>query len=158
MVSGDDPRWVSALTATDNGWADILRFEDVAVLHETHPDGNVLDNVSRIVTKLESVSKNYQPVKTLRGTLYQAEGDVAHAVAAFKSAGTYFPAGDEYLRTASGFDALGDSGRAWREALLSKFWEPGKPEVHEWLSQKLLAEGHTAESRTEAKIAAALRP
>ncbi|HKP51811.1 MAG TPA: glycosyltransferase family 39 protein [Chloroflexia bacterium] len=156
VVSADDPRWLPALATPGHGWADVLRFEGVTVLREAHPTTAIIERVERIVGEMEALSPNYQPVKTLRGTLFQARGDIDNAVSAYRSAGAYFPTGDEYLRTARGFAALGDDWRAWREALLSKFWQPDNPSVHRWLSGELLKAGRDAESRVEAEIAEAL--
>ena len=42
---------------------------------------------------------------------------------------------------------------AWREAFISKFWQPFRPEVHQWLAARLQAEGFPDQSRAEAQLA-----
>jgi hypothetical protein len=86
----------------------------------------------------------------------QAQGDIDKAAATYERAGTYFPVGDDYLRTAEGFAARGDDVKAWREADISKFWQPGRPQVHEWYAKALMADGHAAESRVESRLAQVL--
>ena len=91
----------------------------------------------------------------LRGCVYQANNDISQAVEAYKSAGTYFPIAGEYLQTAKGYGTRGETAKAWQEATMSKYWEPGNPEVHEWLARQLAEEGYPAESRAESEIAVA---
>ena len=51
---------------------------------------------------------------------------------------------------------MGQDRKAWREAFISKFWQPQLPEVHRWLSQELNAQGYQDESRMESMIADSL--
>ncbi len=133
-----------------------MRFDNVAVLRDDQPGGSILDVVGRMANKLTNIDPDYPPFITLRGCIYQAQEDYTRAANAYK-AGTYFLLGDEFLRTAKGFAAFGDPKRAWREAILSKFMQPGNPEVHTWLAQQLQQEGYANESRAETQVANALR-
>jgi hypothetical protein len=116
----------------------------------------MLERARRFITRLDGIDSNYQPVSTLRGCLYQAEGDVAQAAAAYKSAGVYFPLGAEYLRSAQGFQALGQFSEAWQEALISKFMQPYEPDIHNWMAERLRETGYIRESQIESSLAEAL--
>jgi len=156
VVSFEDLSVLPRISAPAQGWASVERLERVLVLRQAGPVTSMLDSMDRIVSKLEAIAPGTQPVVTLRGCVYQARGDVLAAVNTYKRAGTYFPVGADYLRTGEGFDALGDHTKAWREAFISKFWQPDKPAVHKWLAQKLMDSGYRNESSIESRIAQAL--
>jgi hypothetical protein len=88
-------------------------------------------------------------VLTLRGSLEQANGKLAEAATTYRQAGTYFPVGDDYLRAGIGYEAIGQDELAWREADISKFWQPFRPQVHEWYARKLAEDGFDKESQDE---------
>ncbi len=157
VVSMENLETLAHLSAPDQGWSQVTRFELVDVLREQHSGLSIVDSMDHMVSKLEAISPNFQPASTLRGCVYQARGDTTRAVNAYRAAGIYFPVGDDYLRTAKGFDRLGDHAKAWREAFISKFWQPGNPDVHVWLAEALQREGYNSESRSEAQITGALR-
>jgi hypothetical protein len=156
VVSSEDLGVLPRISAPTQGWAGVERLERVLVLREAGPVASMLDSMDRIVSKLEAIEPGAQPIITLRGCVYQARGDARAAANTYKRAGTYFPVGDDYLRTGKGFDALGDETKAWREAFISKFWQPDKPAVHKWLAQKLMDAGYRTESGIESRITQAL--
>ena len=103
---------------------------------------------------MEQTSLDYQPVRTLRGCILQAKGDVVAAAEAYRSAGAYYPQlGEEFLATAEGLQARGQPERAWREALTSKFMRPGNPRVHLWLADNLPKIGSSPIPALERQIA-----
>jgi hypothetical protein len=134
-----------------SNWAQVTRFDGVIILRDESAE-DVMSNLERLLTALETSGFLRQPTKTLRGTFLQSRGQAVEAAAQYREASTYFPFGNEYLRTAIGFEAIGDDRRAWREAILSKFWQPQRPEVHAWLARKLSEEGYTDEARIEEEI------
>ena len=100
-----------------------------------------------------------KPVKEFGGVgKLQARGQLDEAATTYKRAGTYFPIGDAYLQAADGYDRLGNSKFAWREALLSKYLQPFRPEVHSWLAGRLQAANHPEQSRIETELARLLAP
>jgi hypothetical protein len=125
-------------------------------LREDAPKGTVADSLDRVVSGFEELRPNYQPVKALRGSVYHLRGQIAEGARAYRAAGYYFPLGDEYKRTVEGFVARGRDDLAWREALLFKFVEPFRPDLHEWLSERLRQQGNIEASRLEAEMAATL--
>lgn len=156
VVSFEDLSVLPRIAAQNQGWVSVQQFERVVVLREGHPASGILGSMDRMVSKLEAIKPYYQPVVTLRGGVEQAQGDIDKAAATYERAGTYFPVGDDYLRTAEGFAARGDNVKAWREADISKFWQPGRTQVHEWYAKALMADGHAAESRGESRLAQVL--
>ena len=144
------------IAAPQQGWSSVERLERVVVLRQAGPIPSMIDSMDRMVGKLEAIQPGSQPVLTLRGCVYQARGDTEHAAKTYKQAGTYFPVGDDYLRTGKGYDALGDETKAWREVFISKFWQPGRSDVHRWLAKKLMDTGYASESGMESRIAQAL--
>jgi hypothetical protein len=155
VVSMEKLDVLSAISSSVHGWAETAHFERVVVLRE-QPKESILKSMARLVGKLEATTPGYQPIVTLQGCLHQARGDIGRAAETYRSAGTYFPVGDDYLRTAQGFSRLGLEKKAWREALISKFWQPGKPAVHRWLSETLAGNGYPTASQVEAQIVEAL--
>jgi|GEM_PF-1525104 len=155
VVSAED-RGVLQRLMNSPGWIEAGDFEGVLVLRGQSHGESMLDSMTRLVDRLDAIGFPSQPSSTLRGSLYQASGNASQAAAAYLSAGAYFTMGSEYLQTARGYEARGDSVRAWREALLSKFWQPDRPEVHLWLAEKLRQEGYIEQSRIEAEIARSL--
>lgn len=156
VVSYEDLAALDALASSEQGWSGVTRFERVAVLVQSNQSG-IADAMDSIVTKLEQIMPGTQPVITLRGCIQQARGDLATAAATYKQAGTYFPVGDDYQRTAEGYDKHGLTIFAWREAFISKFWQPFRPQIHEWLAGKLAQEGFGRLSADESEIARLLR-
>ena len=156
VVSAENFQVLDKLSSPDQGWADVQRFERVSILKENHPAGGLVSSMDHMVSKWEALLPGYQPVMTLRGCVYQGMGDLKQAVETYQKAGTYFPVGDDYLQTAIGYEAMGQDRKAWREAFISKFWQPQLPEVHRWLSQQLNAQGYQDESRMESMIADSL--
>lgn len=154
----NDPTFLQRLSDPRLGWQDSIQFERLAVLKEAPPPGGeMLPSVERLVSQFEKELPTFQPVLTLRGGIYQAQGQTEQAARAYRSAGYYFQSGDEYLLTAQGFEARGDQARAWREAIISKFMQPGSPAVHRWLAQALARDGQPAQSAIESRIADALQ-
>ncbi len=81
----------------------------------------------------------------------------SNAAAAFRTAGTFFPIGEEYLRTSKEFGKRGELSKAWRDALISKSMQPYSPELHRWMAEMLSQMGMEAESQIETEIANALQ-
>jgi hypothetical protein len=125
------------------------------VLRESQP-GDIIDATARLMEQLEVLPFGSQPIQTMKGTILQARGDITGAAAAYRLAGSYFPVGADYLRTAEGFDARNDEHKAWREAAISKFWEPGKADIHYFYARKLSEAGYFRESEIETQVAQAL--
>lgn len=161
VVSMIPPVVAGKIASPEQGWAETRVYERVAILREDRP-GDILPSMEGLVSKLEAITlgnysfKNYQPVRVLRGGIQQAKGDAAAAAETYRRANTYFPVGEEYLRTAEGFASIGDDTRAWREAFLSKFCQPERPGVHLWLAKRLRETGYEEQSRIEAEIARVL--
>ncbi|MEO8286912.1 MAG: glycosyltransferase family 39 protein [Chloroflexota bacterium] len=163
-LDGGDIYWVttfSDLSALDRiaqpdlGWAEVASFELVRVLHEVHPTSTA-DSMSRIVDTLTTLLPDYQPVVTLQGCIQQGRGQIEAAAATYRRAGTFFPIGADYQRTAEGYSSLGNELFAWRDALLSKYLQPFRPELHRWLAAQLQQKHFDTESQAETEIANAL--
>ena len=150
VVSAEDRKVLSEIEGKSS-WAQVNRFDGVIILSDESAE-DVMSSLERLVTALETSGFLRQPTKTLRGTILQSKGQSVEAASQYREAGTYFPFGSETLLAADGFKALGDNKRAWREAILSKFWQPQRPEVHAWLARKLHEEGYTDEARIEEEI------
>jgi hypothetical protein len=133
-------------------WDQDRLFESVGFIRESGST-SIIASTDHIVGALEANEPGTQGVLTLRGTILQAQGRLDDAAQAYREAGTYFPVGDDYLRTAMGYDARGMDIYAWREALISKFWQPFRPQVHQWLAAKLQADNFPDLSRAEAELA-----
>jgi hypothetical protein len=146
-----------SIAAPQHGWAEVVHLNQLLVLRESKPGGKAVDSLDRMVSILEGIRPGYQPIKTLRATVYHLRGDIAAAARAYRDAGYYLPLGDEYKNTVEGFTARGDLVTAYEEAILFKFVEPFRPEVHRWLSDRLREQGHVAASRIEADMAQALQ-
>ncbi len=151
-----DPDFQGQVAAPEQGWLETAQFDRIVALKESG-QGGVLQSTQKMMLRLQSVSREWQPVRTLLGSLDQAEGKLPEAAQAYRDAGDYYQWGREYLLSARGYAERADKDKAWRDALLFKFINPANPEVHEWLSQQLLNEGYTRESQAEAVIAKALR-
>ncbi|MGA7730772.1 MAG: glycosyltransferase family 39 protein, partial [Chloroflexia bacterium] len=152
VVSLEDLGALDRISSGDQGWGDVARFERVSVLRQSG-QADMKGAMDGIVSKLETIWLGAQPVITLRGCIQQANNDLQQAADTYRRAGTYFPVGDDYLRTAEGYDKLGLDTFAWREAFISKFWQPFRPQVHEWLAEKLAQDGYGEQSRAEAELA-----
>ncbi|HYP21775.1 MAG TPA: glycosyltransferase family 39 protein [Chloroflexia bacterium] len=151
-----DPDFLASLPNADPAWTDPAYFERIVIMRERAPE-SVLTGMERLVTWLETKSLDFQPVATLRGGIYQAQGDAAQAAESYRKAGAYYPQlAEEFLATALGFDARNNPNMAWREALTSKFMRPGNPEVHLWLAQHL-RNGYPTQAQIETEIAQALQ-
>jgi len=158
VVSRLGPDWTTALSAPEQGWADVQPFLDGVVLREDSTNTTMLESFERMVEKNEAISPDHGFTKTLRGCVYQAKGDVAKAATAYKAAQTNSNPilGAEYLKTATGFEIRGDIVEAWREAAISKALYPANAELHRWMAEMLAQIGLQAESRSETEIANAL--
>jgi len=133
-------------------WTESRLFESVGFVRESGST-SIVTSADNLVSALEAAEPGAQPLLTLRGSILQAQGRLQEAAQAYRQAGTYFPVGDDYLRTAMGYDARGMDVYAWREAFISKFWQPFRPQVHQWLAAKLRAENFPDQSRAEAELA-----
>jgi 4-amino-4-deoxy-L-arabinose transferase-like glycosyltransferase len=161
VVSSLDPELIQLVGEGGRGWADVATFERAVVLHETRNAGGaplqVMDSMSHLADIMSPALASERHVLTLRGSVYQARGDLADAADAYRNAGDFLPLADEYLRTADGYASLGQADKAWREAVIAKGMQPSDIQVHAWLANKLEAEGHMREGQAEAEIAKALR-
>jgi hypothetical protein len=154
----NDRDFMHWFSAPDQGWAEVRRFERIVVVREDSTS-HLLTSFDRLVGKLERETPDYQPVKTLRGCVYQAQGRISQAAQAYREAGPYYPRlGEEFFVSAQGYARRGDMGRAWREAITSKFMRPDNPDLHTWMAASLQQQGYPAESLTEALLAQLLRP
>jgi hypothetical protein len=116
----------------------------------------VTAHATRWVDQLEQAIGKQHSLALIRGGIYQAQGQVEQAAGIYRAAGTYFPIGDEYLRTAQGFAARGDQTRAWRDSIVSKGQQPQKADIHSWFARMLRDAGYAADSDIETRIAQAL--
>ncbi|HEX9991262.1 MAG TPA: glycosyltransferase family 39 protein [Chloroflexia bacterium] len=152
-----DPGFVASLPSADPAWSDPANFERIVIMRERNPE-SVLTGMERLVTWLETRSLGFQPVATLRGGIFQAQGDPTQAAESYRRAGAYYPQlAEEFLATATGFDARHNPNMAWREALTSKFMRPGNPQVHLLLAQHLRDNGYPDQAQIETEIAQALQ-
>jgi hypothetical protein len=143
--------------ASDPGWDEVVVLDHIYILREGQSSGDLQSSFEHMARLLASDSRHARLATILRGCVYQANGDISRAAEAYNSAGIYFPIAGEYLQTAVGFATRGDSAEAWQEATMSKFWEPGKPEIHDWFARNLAQGGYSSESRAEMEVASALR-
>ncbi|HKP51812.1 MAG TPA: glycosyltransferase family 39 protein [Chloroflexia bacterium] len=152
----NNPEFIRDLPSSDPAWSDPTYFERIVIVRDSRH--SALPGMERLATRAEEKLPEFQPVRTLQGVLYQARGETVQAADQYGQAGAYFPQlGAEFFSSAQGFEARGDTDKAWREAITSKFMQPSNPDLHAWLSQQLLTSGFTAESLIEAEIAEALR-
>ena len=157
----NNPEFLRDLPAKDAAWSDPAYLERIVILRDKR--GSVTPGLERLALvsqeKLDALSiPRFQPVQTLRGVLLQARGQALEAAASYREAGAYFPQlGAEFFSSAQGFAMRGERDKAWREAITSKFMQPGNPDLHDWMAQELLTTGFPVESRIEAQIADALR-
>jgi 4-amino-4-deoxy-L-arabinose transferase-like glycosyltransferase len=144
---------------SDKRWVEVKQFDRVVLLKQASSAGTKSD-LDWFVRQLESVSPRTRSIEqaamNLRASIYQSNGQVLEAANAYRMSGSYFPIGDEYLRTAQGFALRSETASAWRDTLLSKSMEPQNAELHTWMSQMLSDMGRQDESRIEAQIADAL--
>ncbi|HEX9991258.1 MAG TPA: glycosyltransferase family 39 protein [Chloroflexia bacterium] len=143
----------------DKRWTEVKQFDRVVLLKQAGSAGTKSD-LDWFVRQLEGVSPRTRSVEqtamNLRASIYQSNGQISEAASAYRVAGSYFPMGDEYLRTAQGFALRSETASAWRDTLLSKSMEPQNADLHAWMSQMLSDMGRQDESRIEAQIAYAL--
>jgi hypothetical protein len=152
----NNPEFIRDLPSSDPEWSDPTYFERIVIIRD--PRHSAMPGMERLALQAQEKLPQFQPVLTLQGVLHQARGEAAQTADLYQQAGAYFPQlGAEFFSTAQGFGVRGDNGKAWREAMTSKFMHPGNPDLHAWMSHQLLATGFPAESRIEAEIAKALR-
>ncbi|MDQ3707425.1 MAG: glycosyltransferase family 39 protein [Chloroflexota bacterium] len=142
---------------SDPRWAEVTHFYNMRVLREVPSGPDARSSVKAFHDLLSSdgipTRIEEQVIYTLRGSVQQAGGELGDAVESYRRAGTFFPIGEEYLRTSRGFAERGDLSRAWRDALISKSLQPHDPALHRWLAEMLSQMNQPAESRTELEIA-----
>ncbi len=147
--------------AHDTRWIEVAHFERITLYREVRPDVDLAASMERFTARLGEAHnpdrQMQQITDTLRGGVYEAHGQVAQAAEAYRSAGTFFPIGGEYLRTAQGFAAHDEPDKAWRDTLMSKSMQPETPELHQWMADMLNGRGMEDEAGVEAEIARALR-
>jgi 4-amino-4-deoxy-L-arabinose transferase-like glycosyltransferase len=150
-----DQSRLDALAA--QGWAASARFYSVVVLREPPAPTAMVDRLDRVVSKLEALDRFSPVIRTVRSSIYQDRGQVDQALRIYAGpAGHIGFLGPEHLQTAMGFARLGNSARAWQQAMLGKYNQADSPDLHRWLAQMFAVEGYVAASRAEARIAAAL--
>ncbi len=148
----NNPEFIRDLPAADPEWSDPIYLERIVIMRD--PRRTAMPGMERLTVEAEKKRADFQPIFTLQGGLYQAEGKLAVAAGMYGQAGAYFQQlGAEFLSSAQGLAARGDHSKAWREAITSKFMQPGDPDLHAFLAQELLTSGYPAESRAEAEIA-----
>ena len=132
VISSPSRNFAGQISNPELGWSEIVQLEGVIVLKDDSHAASILEAVDRMAARLEGAAQ------------------------AYRSAGMYFPLGNEYLRAAQGFARHGLKAEAWQQGLMAKAMEPYKPEIHTWLEEQLQAAGYADESRIEAQIAEAL--
>lgn len=142
-------------------WESMGNFFQATLLKENRPNSDMAMNMENFANMLEDSNPGSQEaekvVQTLRGCIYQARGDAGAAARAYRLAGTYYPIGEEYLKTSEGFADRNDSNKAWRDALFSKSMEPQSPALHAWLAKELSGAGYQSLSSIEMEIARILK-
>ena len=149
------PGEASARLAQGREWAEVADFGKLVVLKEERAT-SMLSSMEAMYTDVEKLNMQDQFTLVMRGSVYQAQGDIEEAASTYRVAGAYFPYSGEYLRTAVEHAARGDRHRAWRDVMTAKGTEPNTPELHRWFAQELAASGYAGESRTELLVAEAL--
>jgi hypothetical protein len=145
----------------DPSWRQVALLDQVRI-YEQKPNpgdtlGRRLDWFVRGLNEAPDSDRSMQQARDVfRGSLFQGRGDASTAARAYTEAGTFFPIGAEYLRSAQGYAARGDFEKAWRDGLISKGLQPQNPEVHDWMAQMLDRQGLSDLSRIEADISKAL--
>jgi hypothetical protein len=154
----NDPAYLEALlNASPPGheFASVAEFDRLLVLEESDP-GDVLTGMRRMVDRMNQANPPFSPslqaLFTLQGSLLQAQGDTQAAANLYRTAGPFYLLGDEYLTTARDFHARGDRRTAWREAIMSLFMEPYRPQVHAFLAQLLNEEALVPQSTLEQQV------
>lgn len=153
VIMGIQQEVIDLVSPRGDGWGEMATFERVLVLSEPSPGNGLVGRMEDMVNTLHTRFPDYKPLTTILGTVLQAKGDTQAAASTYLAAGSFFPLGLEYQRTAEGFEARGNIAKAWQEAMMSKHDEPARPEIHQWLAQRLKSEGYAAESEIESEIA-----
>jgi hypothetical protein len=134
----------------------VAEFDRLLVLEENNP-GDVLPSLRRMADRMTAANPPFSPslqaLFTLQGSLMQARGDTQEAASLYRTAGPFYLLGDEYLTTAEGFHTRGDRSAAWREAIMSLFLEPYRPQIHTYLAQLLNEEALSPQSALEQQVA-----
>jgi hypothetical protein len=155
----NDPAYLEALrdaSPPGHDFASVAEFDRLLVLEENSP-GDVLPSLQRMADRMAVANPPFSPslqaLFTLQGSLLQAGGDTQAAANLYRTAGPFYLLGDEYLTTAEGFHARGDRSAAWREAIMSLFLEPYRPQIHAYLAQLLNEEALSPQSTLEQQVA-----
>jgi 4-amino-4-deoxy-L-arabinose transferase-like glycosyltransferase len=152
----NDPSFLRDFAESSLYWEASGYFDRIVVLRERRRVVPV-EALAILVEKLRGSVPEFQPVRTLRGVVLQAEGQAVEAAALYSQAGAYFPRlGAEFLVSAQGYLDRGERARAWREALTSLFMQPGDPRIHTLLTRLLAEEGYAAQSQVSRQVAESL--
>jgi hypothetical protein len=125
-------------------------------------DGNgkpVTELMRMWIEPLSSELETDNLVLALQGGLLQAQGEVTRAVQVYAQTRIPNPAATlwrEYLASSQGFQAQGDSARAWRDLMNAKQNGSSQPEVHRELAKLLASRGLNTLASQEEHIAAEL--
>ncbi len=149
------PRQLAALAAQD--WPAQARFPAVAVLQDPDSGAGIVDRLDGVVRRLQQVDGCCPALSTIAGSVAQDRGQASQALRSYAVPGGRLGfLGPEHLRTSRGFAALGDTERAWQQAMLSKYNQADSPDLHRWLAQLLAQAGDTVQSQIETQLAADL--
>jgi mannosyltransferase len=154
--SADTPDLLPDLGQSHPGWVPVTQSSRVAVVMQPPGTTDLRTALDKLVTELEAQQPDNQPPRTLRAIVTATPPQAAAAAALYAGAGVYYPVAAPYLRTADGYAAGGQPDRAWIEADLALFMEPGNPAVHQWMAEQLNKQGYVDLSKVEAAIAVAL--
>lgn len=142
-------------------WSEVRTYYRTIILRQDNPGSSITPGMEWFASQLESISPRTRAIEhvtlNLKGTIYGGTGQAVSAASAFRAAGTFFPIGEEYLRTSKEFGKRGELSKAWRDALISKSMQPYSPELHRWMAEMLSQMGMEAESQSETEIANALQ-
>jgi hypothetical protein len=144
---------VEAVFSSDSRWTVVYSNHRVMVLKENLPQAGILASAQYMADKWLSLSPNSRLGLGLRGSVYQASGELEQAVASYDKNYSPFNLSKEYLETANAFALSGDMDKAWREAVTAKLEDAGSPDVHRWMGHALQVEGYTALGLAEERIA-----
>ncbi len=138
-------------------WAEVKTYYRTIILRQDNPGSSITPGMEWFASQLESISPRTRAIEhvtlNLKGTIYGGTGQAASAASAFRAAGTFFPIGEEYLRTSKEFGKRDELSKAWRDALISKSMQPYSVELHRWMAEMLSQMGLQAESQSETQIA-----
>lgn len=151
------------LAASSRANSEASYFELVLVLRERESDTDTSTSTVDMASRVEALAErigtldpNGSLVASLVGSIKQARGDVAGAIARYRTIPDPNPLWEESLEMAEGLYNLGKARNAWLYALVALYDSPANPQIHVWMAERLAADGHETASRIAREIAEGL--